>query len=146
VIRRPAAIAIFAATVAMLGCPKPAAEPTAQYVEPAPAETTASGTGSTTTIFADPYATHGGGGGTSGYTTPPGGNATYTADSGTAGDEVVSAPGGGRVHVVQKGETLYSLARKYYGNQARWRDIYNANASQLGNPNKLNVGTRLSIP
>lgn len=62
---------------------------------------------------------------------------TYTADS---------AAGGQRIHVVAKGDTLYSLARQYYGNQSKWRDIYTANQSQLADPNQIKVGQKLVIP
>jgi hypothetical protein len=52
----------------------------------------------------------------------------------------------GQTHQVRKGDTLYSLARQYYNDQARWRDIFNANRAKLGNPNSLPLGTRLVIP
>ncbi len=51
-----------------------------------------------------------------------------------------------RYHVVEKGDTLYRLARMYYGDQSRWRDLYEANRSKIGDPNKIRVGQRLLIP
>ena len=64
-----------------------------------------------------------------------------------AGDsETLQPTSGEQRHVVQKGDTLYSLARKYYNNQARWKDIYNANRNVLSDPNKLKVGMELVIP
>ena len=59
-----------------------------------------------------------------------------------------AAPGGGRVHVVVKGETLSSLARQYYGNEntSMWKKIWQANQAQVPNPNVLNVGQQLVIP
>lgn len=54
--------------------------------------------------------------------------------------------GGGRYHTVQKKETLYSIARQYYGDQAKWKDIYQANHSDISDPNKIRVGQRLVIP
>jgi nucleoid-associated protein YgaU len=62
----------------------------------------------------------------------------------TSGDEVL-APSGSRTYVVQKGDTLSSIARKFYGDQKRWKDIHQANR-QLTNPNKLPVGAKLIIP
>lgn len=53
---------------------------------------------------------------------------------------------GSRFHTVQKKETLYSIARQYYGDQARWKDIYKANQSDIADPNKIRVGQRLAIP
>ena len=60
-----------------------------------------------------------------------------------------SAPtsaGGGRYHTVQKKESLYSIARLYYNDQAKWKDIYQANHSDISDPNKIRVGQRLVIP
>jgi LysM repeat protein len=52
-----------------------------------------------------------------------------------------SAPSGGSVHVVQRGQTLYSIAR-WYGTSVS--AIMNANG--LSNPNFIWVGQRLTIP
>ena len=51
-----------------------------------------------------------------------------------------------KYHVVAKRDTLYSLARKYYGNQGKWKDIYEANRSLISNPNSIFVGQKLLIP
>lgn len=60
-------------------------------------------------------------------------------------DEVL-APTGEQTYVVRKGDTLYSLARRFYGKDSAWRTIYNANRDRLSNPNRLNVGAKLVIP
>jgi len=61
---------------------------------------------------------------------------TLAATSGTA-----------RTHKVAKRETLYSIARMYYnGDQSRWKEIYEANRSAIGNPNMIRVGQELMIP
>lgn len=52
----------------------------------------------------------------------------------------------GRTHLVQRGDTLFALARRYYGNASRWRDIYTSNRDQISDPNRVPVGTRLVIP
>jgi nucleoid-associated protein YgaU len=52
----------------------------------------------------------------------------------------------GHRHVVQRGDTLFSLAQKYYGNRSRWRDIYAANRDQLPAENALRPGMELRIP
>jgi nucleoid-associated protein YgaU len=67
---------------------------------------------------------------------------TTASDAGLTG----SSTGGARYHTVAKGDTLYALARRYYGEQRRWKDIYEANRSALGDPNKIRVGQRLLIP
>lgn len=52
-----------------------------------------------------------------------------------------------RYHVVAAKDTLYSLARVYYADQRRWKEIYVANASIIGrNPDRIFVGQRLLIP
>ena len=53
---------------------------------------------------------------------------------------------GTRYHVVAKSDTLYKLARTYYSDQSKWRDIYDANRSSIDDPNFIRVGQRLLIP
>jgi tetratricopeptide (TPR) repeat protein len=53
---------------------------------------------------------------------------------------------GGRVHVVVKGDTLFSLAQRYYGDRSRFRDIYAANSQIMTSPNDLRIGMELRIP
>ena len=51
-----------------------------------------------------------------------------------------------RVYVVQRGDTLQSLALRYYGTRAAWEKIYQANRSGLPNKDQLKVGQQLVIP
>ncbi len=51
-----------------------------------------------------------------------------------------------RYHTVAKKDTLYAIARSYYGDHRRWKDIYEANRSDISDPNKIRVGQRLLIP
>jgi phage tail protein X len=54
---------------------------------------------------------------------------------------------GGRHHVVVKGDTLFSLAQRYYGSRSRWRDIFAANRGVLASENSpLRIGVDLKIP
>ncbi|HRE83309.1 MAG TPA: LysM peptidoglycan-binding domain-containing protein [Opitutaceae bacterium] len=53
---------------------------------------------------------------------------------------------GGRRHVVAKGDTLMSLALRYYGDRSRWRDIYAANRAIMRAENDLRIGSELRIP
>ena len=49
-------------------------------------------------------------------------------------------------YVVVKGDTLTSIAQKFHGNGARWREIYDMNKDVIGaNPNYLKVGMVLKI-
>lgn len=51
-----------------------------------------------------------------------------------------------RTHTVVKGDTLYGLARRYYQDSTRARDIYAANRSKMRSENDLQVGMVLVIP
>ena len=52
----------------------------------------------------------------------------------------------GRTHTVGKGDTLFSIAQKYYGNRAKWRDVYAANRDVMPNETALKPGMQLKIP
>jgi LysM repeat protein len=52
-----------------------------------------------------------------------------------------------RHHVVVRGDTLFSLAQKYYGSRSKWRDIYAANRDLLANEKApIKIGTDLKVP
>ncbi len=51
-----------------------------------------------------------------------------------------------RYHTVVRKDTLYGLARMYYGDQTRWQEIYEANRSMISAPDSIRVGQRLLIP
>ncbi|MEO5721224.1 MAG: LysM peptidoglycan-binding domain-containing protein [Chthoniobacterales bacterium] len=53
---------------------------------------------------------------------------------------------GPRSHVVQAGDTLFSLSRRYYDSPDRWKDILKANKGKVDKPGKLKVGQTLTIP
>jgi nucleoid-associated protein YgaU len=60
--------------------------------------------------------------------------------------EATSATGG-RTHVVQRGDTLFKLARQYYnGDASQWKRIWEANRAQIPNKDQLRVGQQLVIP
>ena len=52
----------------------------------------------------------------------------------------------GRSYTVRSGDTLRSLARRFYGSEERWRRIYLRNRDELPNPESLRVGQVLIIP
>jgi tetratricopeptide (TPR) repeat protein len=58
------------------------------------------------------------------------------------------APAAGvRHHTVAKGDTLFSLAQRYYGNRSKWRDIYAANRDLLpSEKSPLKIGMDIKIP
>ena len=51
-----------------------------------------------------------------------------------------------RTHIVQKGDTLQSLALRYYGARSAWEKIYTANQTILPSKDQLKVGQQLVIP
>jgi nucleoid-associated protein YgaU len=63
----------------------------------------------------------------------------------TGADETLT-PGSGRTYTVKRGDTLFSIARREYNDQSKWRDIWNANRSQIPNKDKLSVGMTLRLP
>lgn len=70
-----------------------------------------------------------------------------TVTAPTRPDEAPAArPAGQRVHTVVKGDTLYSLARHYYSNSTRAKDIYAANRGVMKSQNDLQIGMQLVIP
>jgi len=50
------------------------------------------------------------------------------------------------IHVVQPGDTLWAIAKKYYGNGAQYTKIFNANRDKIKNPNLIYPGQQLVIP
>ncbi len=51
-----------------------------------------------------------------------------------------------RTHRVVSGDTLFSLAKKYYGDTNQYRRIYYANRNRISNPRNIPVGMKLIIP
>lgn len=71
---------------------------------------------------------------------------TAAASETTADQPLEPVAPAGRTYVVRKGDTLFALARRFYNDQRRWRDIWQANRDKLPDPNKLSVGMTLVIP
>jgi tetratricopeptide (TPR) repeat protein len=53
---------------------------------------------------------------------------------------------GDRSYVVQSGDTLFSISRKFYKSPKRWKELLNANRKNIRDPKKLTVGQTLVIP
>lgn len=51
-----------------------------------------------------------------------------------------------KVYQVQRGDTLYGIAQKFYGDPQQWKKIMRYNKDELRNSSSLKVGQRLYIP
>ena len=52
-----------------------------------------------------------------------------------------------RTHTVQKGDSLWKIAKQYLGNGNQWKAIYEANKGVIGaNPDLIKPGQVLTIP
>lgn len=51
-----------------------------------------------------------------------------------------------RTHVVAPGETLWSIADRYYRDGRAWRRLYSANRNRISDPRDLPVGLKLIVP
>lgn len=49
-------------------------------------------------------------------------------------------------HIVQSGESLWAIAKKYYGDGYRCNIIFNANKDRIKNPSLIRTGWKLKIP
>jgi LysM repeat protein len=51
-----------------------------------------------------------------------------------------------RTYTVRPGDTLSSIAQRFYGNPADWPWLYHVNSSVISNPNDIYAGEVLTIP
>ncbi|WDZ76027.1 5'-nucleotidase C-terminal domain-containing protein [Ensifer adhaerens] len=73
----------------------------------------------------------------------PAADATATQPAATAG-ATTAAASGPQKHVIAKGDTLWDLAKAFYGEGSLWKKISEANGKPA--PRALHVGTELEIP
>lgn len=57
-----------------------------------------------------------------------------------------AARGKVRTYVVQSGDTLVSISKKFYQTSSRWKDILDANQNELSNPDELKAGQTIILP
>jgi nucleoid-associated protein YgaU len=50
------------------------------------------------------------------------------------------------IHKVKPNDSLFKISRKYYGDEAKWHKIYEANKDNMSGPNALYIGQELLIP
>lgn len=52
----------------------------------------------------------------------------------------------GKTYTVQKGDSLWKIAKQFYGNGAQYSKIVGANADKIKNPNLIYPGQVFTIP
>lgn len=76
--------------------------------------------------------------------------ADQNTSSAPPAQEPVAAAGdtsSGTTYTVKKGDCLWTIARKFYGNGSDWKKIYEANRDTIGkNPNLIYPGQTFTIP
>ncbi len=65
---------------------------------------------------------------------------TQTAGASVSGGQA------GRTYTVQPGDSLSKISRQFYGNPNEFMKIFEANRSQLSDPNAIRPGQQLIIP
>jgi len=73
-------------------------------------------------------------------------SATDKSQEGNTGSKKTAPKKVDRNYVVQSGDTLFSISRKFYKSPKRWKEILNANRKSIRDPKKLTVGQTLVIP
>ena len=51
-----------------------------------------------------------------------------------------------QTYTVVGGDSLSKIAKKFYGNANKWRDIFEANKDRISNPDLIQIGQVLKIP
>lgn len=134
-------ILVAGAALLVAGCEQKNKKTEPLKEEPAPAPHTTDNLGATDPYANDPLLPPDNAADTRVTTPPP-----PPESSGKTAKSAPARATSGRTHVVAKGDTLSSIARKYYGDSSKWKTIFNANRNRIADPNRLTVGTKLIIP
>lgn len=51
-----------------------------------------------------------------------------------------------REYTVERGDSLWKIAERYYGDGNQWRRIYEANEDQIDDPDVIHPGQTFTIP
>jgi nucleoid-associated protein YgaU len=73
-----------------------------------------------------------------------------SGSSSTAPSPPAAQAGGGpateRMYIVQSGDSLSKISKKFYGDANSWKRIFEANKDVVKNPDMIQPGWRLRIP
>ena len=82
-----------------------------------------------------------------------GSSASSAGSSGGAADfsdvssgSSTTAPAGGQMYTVKRGDSLSKIAREVYGDAGKCKKIHAANADKIPNPDLIHPGLQLTIP
>lgn len=85
--------------------------------------------------------------GTPAWGTP---DVTAAGESATASTEAAGTGAGENPYTqwyeVRKGDTLWKIAKEYYGDGSLYPEIFKANQDVLTDPDRIKVGQKLRIP
>jgi tetratricopeptide (TPR) repeat protein len=76
----------------------------------------------------------------------PARNVTVKSQAADPSSKKADSKKGNRTYVVESGDTLFSISRRFYKSPKRWKDILDANKKGIRDPKKLTVGQTLVIP
>ena len=63
-----------------------------------------------------------------------------------AGEKKPSGPVRPETYVVQEGDTLYAIAKRFYGRLSAWKEIRDANKAVISADNRLRAGDTIKLP
>jgi nucleoid-associated protein YgaU len=69
----------------------------------------------------------------------------------TTTEEVIGGEGGGggtgeQTYTIEKGDTLSSISKRFYGKSKYWHTIFEANRDQIDNADKIFPGQTIKLP
>ena len=73
-------------------------------------------------------------------------SAPEKSQAGDADSKKIASKENDQTYVVQPGDTLFSISRKFYNSPKRWKEILQANKKSIRDPKDLTVGQTLVIP
>ena len=73
-------------------------------------------------------------------------SAPEKSQAGDADSKKIASKENDQTYVVQPGDTLFSISRKFYNSPKRWKEILQANKKSIRDPKALTVGQTLVIP
>ncbi|MEM9741410.1 MAG: peptidoglycan-binding protein LysM [Pseudomonadota bacterium] len=76
----------------------------------------------------------------------PAAEASTAADAAAPAAEYAGVLPGVRYYTIEKGDTLYAIAKEFYGNGMKYPEIFDANREVIEDPDKIYPGQKIRIP